>query len=81
MIYFSGVVVSAIICIVLTAVKQEVRLSDLLSAVINIACSWATPITLLGIGLNTLLNTLRKNPVIWKKKADQQQTKIIRKKQ
>lgn len=81
LIYLTGMAVSAIICIFLTALKKELRISDLISVVLNIICSWATPISLLGIFLNNILSKTGKNLLIRKKSSDNSQAKIIRKKQ
>lgn len=80
LIYLTGVAVSAFLCLIITLLKKELRISDIISVILNIICSWATPISLLGIFLNNLLQRTGKNLLIWKKSSDIPQAKIIRKK-
>lgn len=80
-IYLSGVIVSAILCFILTIAKKEVRVFDIISVLLNIICSWATPISLLGMAINSLLNFSNLNKILWKTKEDKSDhQRIIRKK-
>lgn len=67
MFYWTGVAVSAVIAIILTLVKPEVRLSDFISAIFNIAVSWACPISLICIAIVNVLKSTQKDPLIWKR--------------
>jgi len=80
-IYWSGVVTSAIICLILTLAKREVRVADLIGVLLNIICSWATPISLIGIALQRILQMTNRNGLIWKKKEQKNsEPRIIRRK-
>ena len=76
-IYWTGVAVSAVIALILTLVKHEIRLTDIISALFNIAVSWACPISLISIAIVTVLKSINKDPLIWKKKEDKN-PKLIR---
>lgn len=76
-IYWTGVAVSAIIALILTLVKHEIRLTDIISALFNIVVSWACPISLICIGIVNVLKATNRDPLIWKKKEDKN-PKLIR---
>lgn len=76
-IYWTGVAVSTVIALILTLVKREIRLTDIISALFNIAVSWACPISLICIGIVNVLKATNKDPLIWKKKEDKN-PKLIR---
>lgn len=80
LIYLTGVAVSAFICLILTLLKKELRISDIISVLLNVICSWATLISLMGIVLNKVLNMKGKNLLIWKKSSEASKAKIIHKK-
>lgn len=77
-IYLCGVVVSAIIVIIMSALKEEFRLSDLVSALINIICSWACPLSFVGIFVRSLLKRSGNDLKLWSKLSAQSQGKIIK---
>lgn len=77
-IYLSGVAVSAILCLALTLAKDEIRISDIISIFLNVICSWATPISLMGMAIFGFLNKKHWNKLIYSgKKQDKNQ--IIKK--
>ena len=76
-IYWTGVAVSAVIALILTLVKREIRLTDIISALFNIAVSWACPISLICIAIVNVLKSINRDPLIWKKKEDKN-PKLIR---
>lgn len=75
-IYLIGCVVSAVLCFVLTLALKKIRISDVVSVILNIACSWACPITLFGMLIKSLLIRFKKDAVIWEAKEDDK--KIVR---